>query len=75
MFDQPHFQALKLKRVRYIVPWDWYKDAGQTAEVDGLHERARSAAQQDVLVHFTARRGCYVERHVLEGARPAARRA
>ena len=32
---------------------------GQKAEVDGLHEPRRAAAGADVLVHFTARRGCY----------------
>ena len=59
MFSQPAWQALKLKRVRYIVPWDWYKNAGQTAEVNGYLSAAH-AAGQDVLVAFSARRGCYV---------------
>src|SRR5262245_45859989 len=59
MFDQPAWQALKLKRVRYIVPWDYYKNAGQHAEVVGFMNRAH-AADQDVLVAFTARRGCWV---------------
>ncbi|WP_037412183.1 glycosyl hydrolase [Candidatus Solirubrobacter pratensis] len=58
MFDQPAWQALKLKRVRYIVPWDWYKNAGQNNEVVGFMNRAH-AAGQDVLVAFSARRGCY----------------
>ena len=58
MFDQPAWQALKLKRVRYIVPWDWYKNAGQNNEVVGFMSRAH-AAGQDVLVAFSARRGCY----------------
>ena len=58
MFDQPTFTALKVKRIRYIVPYDWFKDAGQKAQVDGFLARARQA-RADVLVHFTARRGCY----------------
>jgi len=58
MFDQPAFKSLKVKRIRYIVPYDWYKDAGQTAQVDAFMKRARRA-RADVLVHFTARRGCY----------------
>jgi hypothetical protein len=58
MFDQPTFHALKVKRVRYIVPWDWFKDAGQKAQVDAFMTRARQA-RADVLVHFSARRGCY----------------
>src|SRR4051812_42298220 len=58
MFSQPAWQSLKLKRVRYIVPWDYYKDAGQHNEVVSFMNTAH-AAKQDVLVAFTARRGCY----------------
>ncbi len=58
VFSQPAWQALKLKRVRYIVPWDYYKDPGQVAEVSG-YLNAAHAAKQDVLVEFTAKRGCY----------------
>ena len=58
MYDNPLFQALKVKRVRYLVPWDWYKHKGQNAEVIGYMARAQQA-RADVLVHFTARRGCY----------------
>ena len=56
-FDQPLWQGLKLKRVRYIVPWDFYKGDGQ-AEATTFMNAAR-AKNQDVLVMFTARRGCY----------------
>src|SRR3954467_14862754 len=56
-FDQPLWQGLKLKRVRYIVPWDYYKGDG-TAEVATFMNAAR-AHKQEVLVMFTARRGCY----------------
>jgi hypothetical protein len=56
-FDQPLWQNLKLKRVRYIVPWDYYKGDGR-AEAAGFLNAAR-AKKQDVLVMFTARRGCY----------------
>jgi hypothetical protein len=58
MFDNTNFQALKVKRIRYLVPWDWYKHSGQAAEVKGFMDRAGTAGA-DVLVHFTARRGCY----------------
>jgi hypothetical protein len=58
VFDQPAWQALKLKRVRYVIPWDYYKDAGQTAEAD-LFMRLADQRNQDVLVMFTARRGCW----------------
>ena len=56
-FDQPLWQNLQLKRVRYIVPWDFYKGDGQ-AEATTFMNAAR-AKNQDVLVMFTARRGCY----------------
>jgi hypothetical protein len=59
MFDAPAWQSLKLKRVRYLVPWDYADHVGQRNEVDHYMLRAR-AAGQDVLVTFTARRGCYL---------------
>ncbi|HWM07833.1 MAG TPA: glycosyl hydrolase [Solirubrobacteraceae bacterium] len=58
MFDSARWQSLKLKRTRYLVPWNWNKDAGQRAEVEAFMNRARSARQQ-VLVTFMARRGCW----------------
>ena len=58
MFDTPSWQSLKLKRARYLVPWDYAKHRGQRDEVDFFMFKARQA-RQDVLVTFTARRGCY----------------
>ena len=58
MFDSARWQSLKLKRTRYIVPWDWNKNAAQAAEVTAYMNRARAARQQ-VLVAFTAARGCW----------------
>jgi len=58
MFSQPAWQSLKLKRVRYIIPWDYYKDAGQHNEVIAFLNAAH-ASKQDVLLAFSARRGCY----------------
>jgi hypothetical protein len=58
VFDDPTWASLKLKRVRYLVPWDYAKHAGQRAEVNYYMVRAH-AHKQDVLVTFTARRGCY----------------
>jgi hypothetical protein len=58
MFDNSNFQTLKIQKVRYLVPFDWYKNAGQNAEVKGFMNRAQQA-NADILVHFTARRGCY----------------
>ena len=59
MFHSATWQSLKLKRVRYLVPWDYAKHAGQKAEVAGYMSAARFY-KQDVLVTFTARRGCYI---------------
>jgi hypothetical protein len=58
MFDSARWQSLKLKRTRYLVPWDWTKQAWQRAEVENYMNRARVAKQQ-VLVTFTASRGCW----------------
>ena len=59
VFSQPAWQALKLKRVRYILSWDYYKDPAQVQQAAAFLDAAH-AAKQDVLVMFTARRGCYV---------------
>ena len=59
MFASPAWQSLKLKRVRYLVPWDFNRQRFQRDEVELFMSRAR-LARQDVLVTFTARRGCYV---------------
>ncbi|MBE2320002.1 hypothetical protein DVA67_028820 [Solirubrobacter sp. CPCC 204708] len=58
VFSQPSWQALKLKRIRYIVPWDYASEPAQKAEVEHFLATAR-AANQDVLLMFTARRGCW----------------
>jgi hypothetical protein len=62
MFDNPRFQALDIKRVRYLVPFDWFKHGFEVAEVTGFMNRAH-ADGVEVLVHFTAKRGCYVNGH------------
>ena len=58
VFGDPLFQALKLKRIRYIVPWNWNADATQEAEVRGYLTAAR-AARFEPFVTFTAARGCW----------------
>jgi hypothetical protein len=58
MFASPLWRDLHMKRVRYIVPWDWRKSKAQVAEIDA-YLRAAGAARQEVLVEFTASRGCY----------------
>jgi hypothetical protein len=58
MFDSARWQSLKLKRTRYMVPWNWNKSASLTGEVTAYMNRARAARQQ-VLVTFTAPWGCW----------------
>ena len=55
MFANPAFQSLKLKRVRYIVPWDGAKDATQRGEIAAFMDAAL-ASRMEVLVAFSARR-------------------
>src|SRR4051794_31345085 len=57
MFGTPAWQHLGLKRVRHLVAWDWAR-TGQQAEVAAFMTAAR-ARRQDVLVTFTAHRGCF----------------
>jgi len=59
MFQQPDWQSLKLKRVRYLVPWNYTKDPYQKTQVANYMSAAH-AAKQEVLVAFTAASGCYV---------------
>src|SRR3954447_2532595 len=59
MFDQANWTQLKLKRVRYIFPWDYAKSAANHAEVTDFMTRAR-AHRQEVLATFSAHRGCFV---------------
>jgi hypothetical protein len=59
VFSDAHWKPLKLKRSRYIVPWDYTKVGFQHSEVTAFMTRAH-AAKQDVLVEFSARRGCFV---------------
>ena len=59
MFDERNWSQLKLKRVRYILPWDYAKHVGNHAEVTAFMTAAR-AKRQEVLVTFSAQRGCFV---------------
>ena len=58
MFDNPNYQALDIKRIRYLVPYDWYKHGYEVDAATSFMNRA-NAEGAEVLVHFTSRRGCY----------------
>jgi hypothetical protein len=57
LFDDARFARTGIKRVRYLVPWDWNRLAGQRREVDSFVARASG---RELFVTFTARRGCWV---------------
>lgn len=59
MFSDASWQSLHLKRVRYIVSWDYAKHPNEVSET-GTFMNAAHAAKQEVLVTFSARRGCFV---------------
>lgn len=58
MFDNPLWQGLGLKKVRYLVPWNTMSDRDSFVETLGFLQKA-AAANQTVLVTFTAVRGCF----------------
>lgn len=58
MFANQLWKDLRLKKVRYVVPYDQIKSREKTVVIDQYMTAAR-AAKQEVLVHFTARRGCF----------------
>jgi hypothetical protein len=68
MFDNPNFQSLDIKRIRYLVPWDWYRQDFQVAAVTDFMNRA-NADGSEVLVHFTAKRGCFTNGHYSSSSR------
>jgi len=59
MFHSGPFQALGLKKVRYLVPWNGIYDSRQVGEMDAFLNTARSMGYQP-FVTFTAVRGCWV---------------
>ena len=46
MFASARWQSLKLKRTRYLVPWNWTADASARSAVTAYMTRARAAHQQ-----------------------------
>ena len=62
MFSAPAFQRLGLKRVRYLVPWDWERQSFQRGEISAYLGAARGWGKE-VLVTCTASRGCWNGRY------------
>lgn len=62
LFANADYQALHVKRVRYLVPWDFQREAFQKPEIQAYLDAAK-ASHDEVLVAFTASRGCYRNGH------------
>jgi hypothetical protein len=58
LFGDTRFAGTHIKRVRYLVPWDWNRTAAQRREVAGFIGGAY-ATGREAFVTFTARRGCW----------------
>jgi putative glycosyl hydrolase len=58
LFSDPNFTSLKLKKVRVIVPWDWRAKSSDPAAIEAYLNLAK-AGKKDVMVAFSALRGCY----------------
>ena len=55
MFDDSDFQALNIKRIRYLVPIDWYKHDFQVVEVASFLNGAADDARRARPLHGEAR--------------------
>jgi hypothetical protein len=63
IFGDPNFNSLKIKKVRVILPWDWRRATNDKYNSDpGSIQAYMDAAKRDkkdVMVAFSALRGCY----------------
>jgi hypothetical protein len=58
LFGDANFKALKIKKVRVIIPWNWQETRSDPAAIDAYLNLAKLEKKQ-VLVAFSALRGCY----------------
>ena len=74
-FADQRFRSLKVKRSRYVVPWNVALDRGERARFDAWYRAARQAGVRDVLIAFNHRRGdrCPAKPCVLPSTRSYAR--
>ena len=68
LFQDARFRKTGIKRVRYLVPWDWSRKAYQRAEVAGFIGGA-NATGREVFVTFTASRGCWADNRYSRSSR------
>jgi hypothetical protein len=68
LFQDSRFAATGIKRVRYLVPWDYARHPGQRQEVasflGGVYATGREA-----FVTFTASRGCWADNRYSRASR------
>jgi hypothetical protein len=60
MFYNSHFQDLGLKKVRYIVSWDWEKQSHEVGAVRGFLAEVQNRGFEP-LITFNASRGCWTD--------------
>lgn len=58
MFYNENFQSLGLKRVRYIVSWDWERNDHEIGEVRGFLNEVQNRGFEP-LITFNSSRGCW----------------
>lgn len=58
MFTDKAFKPLGVKRVRYIVPWNWRRE-DHIRDAVTIYMRTAHEQRKEVLVHFTAAAGCW----------------
>ena len=58
LFGDARFQQTKIKRVRYLVSWDWNRRSWERGEVTGFLNGVQSS-RREAFVTFTAPRGCW----------------
>jgi hypothetical protein len=68
LFDDARFNETQIKRVRYLVPWDWYRSAGQRQETASFLARANGSGRE-AFVTFTAARGCWANNRYSRASR------
>jgi hypothetical protein len=68
LFQDARFERTGIRRVRYLVPWDWNRRAGQRREVASFLGGAY-ATGREAFVTFTASRGCWKDNRYSTRAR------
>ena len=68
IFGDARFKATGIKRVRYLVSWDWSRRSWQRGEVTGYLNGVQ-ASGREAFVTFTASRGCWSDNRYSRASR------